>query len=441
MSLAAEAHEDGTPPKAPPMEDAPNYDAKKAPEATPLPWEGPWIPARRKDQTQTTPGYILTPAAANIPGIGFAYGVLGSFFNVNETEVDVLGFRFWGDLAGQGAGVVDMFLVPQRPELLTLNLFWNDFEKAAIETHRRGIDSDRDERSIVELDGFAVTYAQLNLRLWERRLQFNVAGNTQSATLGRIRDKDGEVITESDGKTEKGFNRAFGAVLDLTDDKSDPRDGLSAEVYKYDRPDPGGDQPKFYTMDYNVLYYVPMARKNTLVFNVYRSDAIVERKGETDAATIRENLGFMCDVQTGEAAEECRRVEDQYVGETLAANKYGTASPIGGTQRLRSYVTNRFAAAHAFAFGTEFRWNLTEEFTPFNIFVAGGVRTGIQVAAFVEAGTVSDYESKLDENYKPSYGLGLRFILASGFVLRADVAAGDEGTQPTLIFQYPWAVF
>lgn len=393
--------------------------------------------ARRRDQNQTTPGYILTPAAANIPGLGFTYGILGSFFNVNNSEMDVLGFKFWGDLEGQGAGVVDLFIIPQYPDLLTLNLFWNSFSKVGVETHRRGIKSDPDQRNLIELSDFEVTVAQLNLRLLERRLQFNVSGNTQRLQLSKVRNKDGDVVTEGNGQTQRAYNRAYGSILDLTDDRFDPRKGMSAEVYRYDRPDPGGYSPHFYTLEYNFLFYVPTSSRNTLAFNAYRSDAHVMRKGETDPSVIKSRLAFNCDSKD----EQCLSLEKQYLSEELAQNKYGTATPLGGTQRLRSYVTNRFSGAHSQFFGTEFRWNLTEEFTPFNVIVAGGVRTGVQVALFAETGTVSDYESELNENYKSSMGAGVRFVMASGFVVRLDMAHGDEGTQPTFIFQYPWTVF
>jgi hypothetical protein len=40
--------------------------------------------------------------------------------------------------------------------------------------------------------------------------------------------------------------------------------------------------------------------------------------------------------------------------------------------------------------------------------------------------------------YRSSYGLGLRLISASGFVYRADYATGDEGSEVSVIFSYPF---
>lgn len=396
------------------------------------------IPERRKEQRQTTPGHILTPAAANIPGIGFTYGILGSYFNIAGSETDVLAFRFWGDLSGVGLGVLD---VPLGTDLLTLNVFGNDFDRAAIESHRRGIDSDPEDRKLIELKSFSVLYGQLNLRLFERRWQLLYGMNQQKSKLAAIRDKDGGLISEGSGDSVQSVNRSIGTFIDLADDRSDPRKGGQLEIYRYDKPSTDAKEADFYTMEYNGLGYVPIGQFSTWVFNLYRADAVVTRPGETDAAKVKENLGFRCDELTGAAADECRRVEDEFVDEQLSANRHGTGASLGGTQRLRSYVTNRYYAAHALAAGTEFRWNLTEEFTPFNIFIASGVRTGVQLAFFAEGGTVSDLVEDLTKDWRYSYGSGVRFILASGFVVRLDLASGSEGTQPTLIFQYPWSVF
>lgn len=397
------------------------------------------IPERRKEQKQTTPGHILTPAAANIPGIGFTYGILGSYFNIAESETDFLAFRFWGDLAGIGLGVLD---VPLGTDMLTLNLFGNDFDRAGIESHRRGIDSDPDDRKIIELSSFSVLYGQLNLRLFERRWQLLYAMNQQKSKLDAIRDKDGELIAQGDGALSKSVNRSVGTFIDLADDRSDPRKGAQLEIYRYDKPSTDSKEADFYTMEYNGLGYVPIGNYSTWVFNLYRADAVVTRPGETDPDKVKENIGFNCDASTDPAArEECQRVEEEFTTEQISANRHGTGASLGGTQRLRSYVTNRYYAAHALAAGTEFRWNLTEEFTPFNIFIASGVRTGVQLAFFAEGGTVSDLVEDLTKDWRYSYGSGVRFILASGFVLRLDLASGSEGTQPTLIFQYPWSVF
>lgn len=412
----------------------------------PEPWSRPkdvgdWYPLalRRKNQRQTTPGHILTPAAANIPGLGFTYGIIGSAFNINESEMDLLGFRFWGDLSGIGAGILDL---PVWGDNFTLNLFFNNFTKAAIEQNRRGIKSNHKDRRILELDTVGVYVAQFNLRLFERRLNFNVGMNRQRSSLAAIRDKEGDLISNGSSETIQVTNRSAGMILDLSDDRSDPRRGAQLEIYRYDKAQTRKEEADFYQLEYNLLYFYPLGEHSTWAFNVYRSDAIVQRPGDTDEASVRGRLPFQCEaIPDATQKAQCEKTQKEFVDETLAANRNGTSAALGGTQRLRSYVTNRFTGAHTLFFGSEVRWNLTEEFTPFNIFVASGVRTGVQVAFFGEGGTVAETAEGLMHNYKYSVGTGVRFILASGFVVRLDLANGDEGTQPTLIFQYPWSVF
>jgi len=94
----------------------------------------------------------------------------------------------------------------------------------------------------------------------------------------------------------------------------------------------------------------------------------------------------------------------------------------------------------ALFYGIEYRWNLTDERTPFNIYVAKGVRTGIQLAAFWERGTVADHSSELFKDGRSSYGIGARLVL-SGVVIRFDLARGNEGVQTQLFITYPWSMF
>ncbi len=66
----------------------------------------------------------------------------------------------------------------------------------------------------------------------------------------------------------------------------------------------------------------------------------------------------------------------------------------------------------------------------------GGVRTVLQAAFFYELGGVSDDLSKLNQNMKPSFGIGFRAII-SGLIYRFDLAKGEDGIAPTLFINYP----
>lgn len=118
--------------------------------------------------------------------------------------------------------------------------------------------------------------------------------------------------------------------------------------------------------------------------------------------------------------------------------RYGTASDLGGDRRLRSYPGGRYKGAHTIFVGAEYRWNITQETTPFDYLIWKDVRTGIQAAFFAEAGSVAEVSSNLWNEVRYSDGVGFRLLTGSGDVYRADIAAGNEGTEITVLFDYPW---
>ncbi len=98
----------------------------------------------------------------------------------------------------------------------------------------------------------------------------------------------------------------------------------------------------------------------------------------------------------------------------------------------------RYRGAHTRFFGTEFRWNLTDEKTPFNIWFLKDIRTAFQIAFFYEIGSIADHEEDLFEETRNSVGVGFRAAMASGFIFRFDVATGEEGSEFVIFFDYPW---
>ena len=193
--------------------------------------------------------------------------------------------------------------------------------------------------------------------------------------------------------------------------------------------------PDFFYMDYSATAYVPLGRASTWAFNYFRSDAYVLSKGETDPGEIAHHMGLDCStIKDPQGQAECRQVIDNIIAE----NTYGTASSLGGLSRLRSYPEGRYKGAHTEFFGTEIRWNVSEEYKPFNIGIMKDIRTAFQVALFYEVGTVSDWRSELWDITRSSYGAGLRMVTASGLVYRVDFASGSEGVQTSIFFQYPW---
>jgi hypothetical protein len=184
-----------------------------------------------------------------------------------------------------------------------------------------------------------------------------------------------------------------------------------------------------------------MRRWDTLALNLFYSRAHILHQATTDFETLRAERGLGCDqLPPGAERDSCLATEEKFINDLIAQNTYGNATALGGTQRLRSFANGRYYAGHALFYGVEYRWNLTDEHTPFDIVFAKGIRTGLQVALFAEQGSVADRTDDLWTERRTSYGAGFRVVL-SGVVIRADLATGDEGREFVLFINYPWSMF
>jgi hypothetical protein len=165
------------------------------------------------------------------------------------------------------------------------------------------------------------------------------------------------------------------------------------------------------------------------------SDAIVKKKGETNLEILKAQNGFNnCG---GNAA--CEQNATNLANTQLMINTNGTSTFLGGGDRLRAYPQGRFQGAHMLYFATEFRWNFSESGGgQFDSLFFQDLVDDMQVAFFYENGSISEEKSDLGKISKSSYGTGFRLVNASGNIYRADLASGDEGTNFTLIIQYPW---
>jgi outer membrane protein assembly factor BamA len=295
----------------------------------------------------------------------------------------------------------------------------------------------KDDFSIAELGDSDYFGGRLTATFFDRRFELYTAWFASASRLTSIRDKDGNLILEAQNPPRsRGHTAIFGTRFDLTDDYTDPRRGLRADVSRTQSP-PQGSGPDYFVMDYSATAYIPIARWNTVAINLLRSDAFVRSEGETDPAALQAQLGIDCASLTDPAQQKtCNEV----IATTVAANKYGTATQLGGFNRLRSYSQGRFKGAHTLFLGAEYRWNLTDEATPFDIFVMKGVRTSIQIAFFYETGVTSDDRDDLTRRsqMRNSYGAGFRIVTASGVVFRADLAHGKEGFNAAIFIGYPW---
>jgi hypothetical protein len=395
------------------------------------------IADRRKEQFSKDFGYALFPYPYSLPGIGKGFSLVGGAMNIANTYTDAYGIIFTGDVRGAAGGIGDIHLIPRS---LILDVGYSTLNEATIQSYsKRGMNTDKHEYRLLEFGDTEYFGGRMTATFFERRFEVYGAWYQGAMQLKSIRDNDGNVIVEAlDAPRERGHNALFGARLDLTDDYGDPRRGVRIDVTRTQTPS-GGSGANYYVMDYNTTAYIPLGRRSTWAFNFLRSDAVVNQQGETDPAKLEQQLGLNCSTVTD---PEQQKFCNEVIANMIANNKYGTATSLGGFSRLRGYPQGRFKGAHTLFYGTEVRWNLTDERTPFNIFIMKDVRTSVQVSLFYEIGVTSDVRSDINKmkDMRDSYGFGLRVVTASGIVFRGDVGFGKEGVAPAIFIGYPWEI-
>ena len=392
-------------------------------------------PERRRDQFPKEFGYAVFPYPYRLPGIGSGLSLVAGALNIADTHTDAYGILFGGDVKGGAAGVGDIHLIPRR---LIFDVGYTAVNRAAFQSYsQRGMNSAKNDFSLVEVGDTEFFGGRLTATFLDRRFEIHGAWYEGASRVNSIHDKGGNVIIEAqDPPLTRGHTTLLGARFDLTDDYTDPRRGLRLDVTRSQSP-PRGSGADYYVMDYNATAYIPLPRYNTLALNLLRSDAFVRHEGETDPAALQQQLGLNCaSIPVPAQQQFC----NEFISTTAAANQFGTATTLGGFDRLRSYPQGRFKGAHTLFMGAEYRWNLTDEATPFDIFLMKGVRTSIQLAFFYETGVTSDNKSDLSKGsqFRSSYGAGFRIVTGQGVVFRADLAYGQEGINSAIFIGYPW---
>lgn len=391
---------------------------------------------RRRDQFGEDFAYYIYPIAGDIPGLGRALGLGGSAINMFGTDSDFTGFKIDGDFAASGIALLDLPIIKRR---VVLDIGRYDYEVSPI-VYRRGLQSDPDNFIQPKVEG-EYALGQLTYSIYDRMFEPYFRYGAGNNRLLEVLDKDGENYAAVDRARYDVSFHAIGFSADYTDDRLDPRRGMRLEVSRKQNFFQDPLQSKYYVMDYNLSGFLPMRKWDTLAFNFFTSQAHVTRKGLTNADELRASSGLNCtQIPPGPDQDNCLQVEDEFIADAIAHNTYGTATSLGGTQRLRSYDNGRYYAGRSLFYGIEYRWNITEEYTPFNIYMAKGIRTNFQLAFFAEQGSVADKYKDLWAHRRTSYGMGLRMLL-TGVVIRLDLANGTEGFNYTIFITYPWSMF
>ena len=390
---------------------------------------------RRRSQFPRDFGYLIAPIPYILPGVGTGLGVIGAFNNTFDTTTDFFVVGVGGDVEGTVTGVTDIELLS---ETVLLDVTYVGFNKGSQKQYaERGIDSDPDDFNIVELQNTSLYGGRLTLTFWERRLEFfTFQYNIRSEPSAVVYQGKEENRQEYENPEAFTFSRlTYGTQVDVTDDRLDPRMGVRFVLNRSDSPVTDQDSSESYTVDTNLTGYIPLLESSTFAINYFRSDATVTKEGVTDYQTILDDLRANYGCTAGDTCDDSLQ---KLARDTELSRKYGTASSLGGSSRLRSYAGGRFSGAHTEFYGYEFRWNLTDENTPFDLYFIKDFRTGFQLAFFYETGTVAEQREDLWEKSRNSTGLGARLVTGSGFIYRFDVATGSEGAETTLFVDYPW---
>jgi hypothetical protein len=401
-----------------------------------IPESGSAFIERRKEQFLTEASYMILPLPYSIPGIGSGMMVMGLAGNFLDTHLDIYGMGISGDAGGYIIGLDDIHLIP---ETLIFTLYYQNLNKAAIKNYdQRGMDTEKDEHTQLELNKVIGMEGSVLLTLFDRRVELFAGTFKQEASITTIRDSEGELIQEfSEPYVSTSKSTVTGIRLDFTDDYQDPKKGVRMEVTLHPNPpDKAGVDPEYSVLNKSLSLYIPIGDDHTWAFNFFTSDALVSKEGETDRAAIEAELD-PCN-PTEQNYETCQEAQQELVDMFVAMRKYGSAQGLGGQYRLRAYPQGRFQGAHTIYMATEYRWTFISEVTPFDFWIWKDVSTGIQLALFHEMGAVEDIKDDLSSSMRTSSGLGIRMVSGSGYVYRFDVATGDEGVATTVFFNYPW---
>lgn len=374
---------------------------------------------RRKEQFLKEEGYLVIPAPYSMPGIGQGLAVYGGFNNYFGYS-DIFAVKTNGDVDGNMLGIWDVHLIQKT---LFFDFMYFDFDKVGTMSYfKRGMQSKKEDHSIIELDMMRFFNIKSTLSFFDRRFEFIARYNEDESRIARILDSDEKAISIiADQKIEKNTNISFASTIDITDDRQDPLKGFRANL-DVDKTTPDSSfSPEFYILTSNLTSYIPIKEKNTLVFNYFRSDSYVLKQGEKSEALI------LAEVK-----------DPSLVNSTLNYNKYGDARALGGESILRAYPSGRFKGAHTQLVGAEYRWNLTAERKPVDLYFMRDIRTGVQFAFFYEVGSVADVADEIWKETRSASGVGARFIMGSGFVYRFDFAFGNEGYEVSIFANYPW---
>ena len=250
-------------------------------------------PDRRKSQFMNDQGYYVFPMPYSIPGVGAGLGVIGIGMNIGGSYTDLFGFALGGGLSGGGAGITEIHLLPKT---LLLDVTAIDFSKSTITNYRkRGMETDKNDFSYLQFNNYGFAGGRLTATFVDRRFEIYGGGYKIGSELDKVLDQNKNTLLAVEGSPKwRASVYGLGVRGDLTDDYYDPRKGFRMDVSRWWSPPARSSDPDFYRIEYNASAYLPLGKRSTWVFNYFRSDAHVNRQGETNPLVIEKEQGLNC---------------------------------------------------------------------------------------------------------------------------------------------------
>ena len=291
---------------------------------------------RRRDQFTKQYGQLFAPLPYSLPGLGTGLLLVGSFANIADTNADFALIGGVGDAQFVFTFLDELFIAP---DLLYLQYLRAHGFKFAINQYKsRGMDSEKNDFYYGIGSYWDFNAPTLKLTFYDRMLEFGLGLNQQKGKFDKIVSPDpddptkqGETIATYDPPREQTLSDKieFSVRIDYTDDYKDPRKGIR-NIFYYDVQNASKDSdPSFDVVTNDLQIYIPVLEKSTIVFDLQTSDAIVKKKGETDYNTLLE------EIKDPSLAKSQQQI-----------NSNGTATFLGGGDRLRAYPQGRFQGAH-----------------------------------------------------------------------------------------------
>lgn len=393
---------------------------------------------RREKSFDYTPSYFLYPIASEIPGLGRAFGAGLTVNNIASTDIDLTGVKLTGDFKVSLLTLLNTHLIKER---IILDAGFFSYDVATI-TYDRGSNSSDKSYLVPKVKGRGYFF-QLTNSYYDRMFEVFLRKTHDKSLLLSLTDEKGSYFKTKDNEEFTGGSLDFGIVLDLTDHRYDPYQGLKLEALVKSPSSNEVATSRYVVIDINSSLYIPISSNVTWALNYFKSDAIITDKATTNYQSLKENIGLNCDlIPAGQEVEKekCKAIEEKRINERILFNQYTRSTPLGGSQRLRSFDNGRFYAGKSRFLGTELRFNFNTKNEDFNYLVMKGIRTGFQLALFAETGAVADKKEDINFN-KSSYGIGGRVIFKGGTVFRFDVANGsNHETKSTIFIDYPWSL-